>query len=313
MISDVPVGAFLSGGVDSSSVVALMRDNTDKEIKTFNVSYFGQSAYDEKVESEKISKLFNTNHYNITLKPNDIIETTSSIIEIYDEPQADTTSIPLFLISKLAKEQNIKVVLNGDGPDEIFSGYNYNVKYLRYHPYFKILSSLPKKILSTLFYSFKDSIANKYLLEIVSRIINDQEYYWTGATSFKGSEKNNLLSKSFKDEIGNHSSYDYINQLKQQYFNFNDDMNDTSDIVEWMSFSTYSHTSIQNYLFRSDRLGMANSIEARSPYLCNEIVELALSIPSNYKIRNGVPKYIFKKSLERILPKEVLYRKKIRL
>ena len=123
MISDTPVGAFLSGGVDSSAIVAYMRKYSDQKIKTFSINFENQKNYNEDLYSEKFQNVSNC-HYVHTVKPNDLLDLLPTMVNIYDDPQADTTAIPIYFISKLAKQEKIKVVLNGDGPDELFNGYN---------------------------------------------------------------------------------------------------------------------------------------------------------------------------------------------
>ncbi len=309
MISDVPVGAFLSGGVDSSAIVALMRNNTQEDIKTFTIGFEGQPNYNELDYAEKISKRYNTNHFVKTVTPNDLLEFIPKITDIYDEPQADTTAIPIYFISQLAKEENIKVVLNGDGPDELFSGYKNYERYVKTYQYFKAASKSPK---------FVKRIANsvttilkpgKPISEFTNRLYHNQDFYWPGSGGMKENVKNDIISKSFKQRINGHSSYTYVEQLKSEYLDF---LNGNAfDYINWLCFSGYKHAVIERFLFRSDRLGMAHSIEGRTPFMNHEMVELALSIPGEYKIKNGVNKYILKKSLERILPDEILYRKKM--
>ncbi len=311
MISDVPVGAFLSGGVDSSAIVALMRQNTEKQIKTFTIGFEGEPDYDELDYAEKVANMFDTDHHVKIVKQEDFLESLDTIVDIYDEPQADTTSIPIYFLSKLANEQNIKVVLNGDGPDELFAGYNNYLRYLNYYPYFKAFSRLPYHLKTKLEGLLQNFNNGSPVYDILDRGVNSQEFYWPGATSIKESQKNKILTENFRNKVGEHSSYWYVEKLKKQYFKFNNNIKNTSDLIEWMSYTGYLHADIQKFLFRADRLGMANSIETRSPFLNIEMVELAMSIPSKYKIKNKIPKYILKKSLERILPKEVLYREKM--
>lgn len=309
MISDVPVGAFLSGGVDSSAIVALMRHNSQNEIKTFTIGFENQPNYNELKYAEKIAKRYDTNHFVKNVTPNDLLDFIPKITDIYDEPQADTTAIPIYFISQLAKQENIKVVLNGDGPDELFSGYSNYQRYLKSNRYYELASKAPKfvkqisKQLTNKFYH------GKPITEIVNRLVNNQEFYWPGALGMKEGEKNNLVSKSFKKKIIGHSSHTYVEQLSSDYHKF---LNGSKfDYVNWLCYSGYRQSVIERFLYRADRLGMANSIEARSPFLNHEMVQLALSVPGKYKIKNDVNKYILKKSLERILPNEILYRKKM--
>ncbi|WCO01131.1 asparagine synthase (glutamine-hydrolyzing) [Psychroserpens ponticola] len=309
MISDVPVGAFLSGGVDSSAIVALMRDNTPNDIKTFTIGFENQPDYNELKYAEKIAKRYDTNHFVKTVTSNDILDFIPKITDIYDEPQADPTAIPIYFISQLAKQEDIKVVLNGDGPDELFSGYSNYERYVKKYQYYKIASKSPR---------FLKSIANSVtqqlkpdtpISEITNRLYNNQDFYWPGAGGIKEGVKNSIISNDFKNAINGHSSYDYVKQLKEEYHTF---LNGHKfDYVNWLCYSGYRQAITEQFLFRADRLGMANSIEARSPFLNHEMVQLALSIPGEYKIKNGVNKYILKKSLERILPNDILYRKKM--
>ena len=128
----------MSGGVDSSAIVAYMRKYSDQKIKTFSINFENQKNYNEDLYSEKISKMFQTDHYH-TVKPNDLLDLLPTMVNIYDDPQADTTAIPIYFISKLAKQEKIKVVLNGDGPDELFNGYNKDLRRLKYYKYFNNL------------------------------------------------------------------------------------------------------------------------------------------------------------------------------
>ena len=309
MISDVPVGAFLSGGVDSSAIVALMRDHTPNEIKTFTIGFENQPNYNELQYAEKIAKRYETNHFVKTVTPNDLLDFIPKITDIYDEPQADTTAIPIYFISQLAKEENIKVVLNGDGPDELFSGYSNYERYVKAYQYFKLANKAPKFI-KGLANSLVDKMKpDSPISEMTNRLYNQQDFYWPGAGGMKEGVKNNIVSSDFRNRINGHSSYNYVQQLKQDYNQFLDGQ--PFDYVNWLCYSGYRQAVMEKFLFRADRLGMAHSIEARSPFLNHEMVQLALSIPGEYKIKNGVNKYILKKSLERILPNDILYRKKM--
>ena len=309
MISDVPVGAFLSGGVDSSAIVALMRDHTPNEIKTFTIGFENQPNYNELQYAEKIAKRYETNHFVKTVTPNDLLDFIPKITDIYDEPQADTTAIPIYFISQLAKEENIKVVLNGDGPDELFSGYSNYERYVKTYQYFKLANKAPRFVKGLANLIIDKIKPDSPISEMTNRLYNQQDFYWPGAGGMKEGVKNNIISSDFRNRINGHSSYNYVQQLKQDYNQFLDGQ--PFDYVNWLCYSGYRQAVMEKFLFRADRLGMAHSIEARSPFLNHEMVQLALSIPGEYKIKNGVNKYILKKSLERILPNDILYRKKM--
>ncbi|PNQ73285.1 asparagine synthase (glutamine-hydrolyzing) [Hanstruepera neustonica] len=309
MISDVPVGAFLSGGVDSSAIVALMRENTKNEIKTFTIGFEGQPDYNELHYAEQIAHRYHTNHFVKTVTPQDLLDFIPKITDIYDEPQADPTAIPIYFISKLAKENDIKVVLNGDGPDELFSGYSNYQRYVNSYCYYRMGKKAPRVLKSVVNKAVEIIKPDSPWSEMTNRLLKHQDFYWPGAGGMKEHVKNKLLSDNFKQQIEGHSSYFYVKELKQDYLNFLD--GHPYDFVNWLCYSGYRQAITEKFLFRADRLGMANSIEARSPFLNHEMVQLALSIPGAYKIKNRVNKYILKKALERILPDDILYRKKM--
>jgi asparagine synthase (glutamine-hydrolysing) len=310
MVADVPVGAFLSGGVDSSAVVALMRKYSSNTIKTFSVGFDGQPDYDERIYAQQISKMFNTEHYEKIVTKTDIEEFLPAIVEIFDEPMADATCIPIYFISQLAKQHQTIVVQTGDGADELFAGYKGWMKYQNLYPWYHRYELLPaflrngfSKLLS---YSENESPAN----EIIHRAAKNQELFWGGAKAFKESTKRNFLSNEWKSKIGNIDSYSVIKKRRDEFSLLQKKypwLNDT----DWMCYLGYKYLIPSKYLYRMDRLGMANSIEIRNPFLDFNLVDLALSVPPSFKVKNGIPKYILKKSLERILPNEILYRKKM--
>mgnify|MGYP000880261045 CR=1 FL=1 len=310
MVADVPVGAFLSGGVDSSAVVALMRKYSDNTIKTFSVGFEGQPDYDERIWAEKISKMFNTEHFEKTVTKEDIETFLPEIVNIFDEPMADATCIPIYFISQLARKHNTIVVQTGDGADEIFAGYRGWKKYQSLYPYYNKFSHLPQfarnAIASLRIGKNEESPIN----EIIQRGALQQELFWGGAKAFKESTKKSFLEDNWVKNIPLPDSYQVIKkhrdkftslQKKYPWLTHND----------WMCYLGYTYVIPSKYLYRMDRIGMAHSIEIRNPFLDYNLVDLALSIPYSMKTKNGEPKYILKKSLERILPNEVLYRKKM--
>lgn len=309
MISDVPVGAFLSGGVDSSAVVALMRKFSAQTIKTFTVKFSNQPAYNEDVFAGRVAKEFNTDHYVHEVTKSDTLDFIHNITSIYDEPQSDTTSIPIYFISKLAKESGVKVVLNGDGPDELFAGYDNFSRYNKLNKYYESTLRLPKPLRGLFRSTVNLYWPNSNLSEIGNRLYFGQDLMWPGSTGMKESFKKSLLSPSFIARLGQVNSYSIVEDVKLEFDSFN--QGKSADYINWLCFAGYKQSIIERFLFRSDRLGMANSIEARSPFLSDEMVEFALSVPSEWKVRQGINKYIFKKSLERVLPNEILYRKKM--
>jgi len=310
LVSDVPVGAFLSGGVDSSAVVALMRQSVSGVIKTYSVGFEGQPEFDERVYAQQISKQFNTEHFEKIVGPNDISEFLPRIVEIFDEPMADSTCIPIYFISQLAKANGTIVVQTGDGADEIFSGYRSWMKYYHLYPWYHRFQNLPpflKTSIATLLSSDqKESVKS----EILQRAAHNQELFWGGAKAFKEHTKRSFLSAEWANKMKDVNSYSIIEKVRYQFSSIQKE-NPRLDDLDWMCYLGFKQQIPWKYLYRMDRIGMSQGIEIRNPFLDFNMVNLAMSISPEYKIKNGEPKYILKKSLERLLPKEILYRKKM--
>jgi len=308
MVADVPVGAFLSGGVDSSAVVGMMSQMSNYPVKTYSIGFEDQPHYDELEHAQKVSRLFKTDHYEKIVSPADMKNFLPNMAEIFDEPIADSACIPIYFISQLAREKNTIVVLTGDGSDEIFAGYRNYAKYLKYYPVFHAYSKAPvflKKLIAGSYNIFDDASPGG---EMFHRAANGQEFFWGGARSFKESIKRNFLSKSFAEKSRGWNSYEVILEYKKM---FDAIPNHPEGDIDWMCFLGYKFTDTNRYLYRADRLGMANSIELRAPFMDYEFVNFALSVPGKFKMMNNEPKYILKKALEKILPADILYRKKM--
>jgi asparagine synthase (glutamine-hydrolysing) len=309
MVSDVPVGVFLSGGVDSSSIVALMSKNASAPIKSYSIGFQNAPAYDELAYARKISEQFGTEHFEKIVTPQEIVDFLPRIVEIYDEPLADATSIPIYFIAQLARENGTIVVLTGDGGDELFCGYRNWKRYVQLYPFYQLFSQLPRAAKSTIaeMYGAVDNSSPQY--EIFNRAAKGQEFFW-GVGGFKESTKHLFLTSAFKQKLSKVDSHDQVAYYRQLFQSIPQNGRVRSD-VDWLCFMGLKAIVPNLYLYRADRLGMAHSIELRVPYLDYEFVKLALSIPAKWKTYKQEPKYILKKSLERLLPAEILYRQKM--
>lgn len=311
MVADVPVGAFLSGGVDSSAIVALMRKQTASTIKTYSVGFSNQPSYDEKSHARRMADLFKTDHHEVNISSDDIGECLPIIIDSFDEPMADATCIPIYFISKLAREKGTIVVQTGDGADELFAGYRSWLQYNRFYPWYHRYEKLPTFFRKGMAAAIREtSDEASALREIFSRASKNEEFFWGGARAFKESTKRSFLSDNFNNTTAGKDSYSIIKEyrlefemLKQKHRWMND--------LDWMCYVGFRFQIPSKYLYRMDRLGMANSIEIRSPFLDYHFINSAFSVPSSLKIKNNEPKYILKKSLEKLLPTDILYRKKM--
>ncbi|MBL4710647.1 MAG: asparagine synthase (glutamine-hydrolyzing) [Flavobacteriales bacterium] len=308
MISDVPVGAFLSGGVDSSAIVAMMSKRTTTPIKTYSIGFEGQSDYDELAYAREVAELFGTEHIEKVVKAEDFKRLLPEIVEIFDEPIADSTCIPIYFLSQLAKENGTKVILTGDGADELFGGYSNWIKYNKIYPYYQAYGKLPKvfrKGLSTLYGKYNKASPT---YEMLKRSEKHQDFFWSGAKGFKESTKNDFLTDGFLLRTATFDSFSVIEDLKKEFNSLN--QKEESDYINWLCFTGLRNIIPNLYANRLDKLTMAHSVEGRSPFLDHDIIQNAFSIRGGLKIREGEAKYILKKSLERLLPNEVLYRKK---
>ena len=288
MVADVPVGAFLSGGVDSSAIVAIMSKYTNN-LNTFSVK-FDKEGYDESYFAEIISKKFNTNHHVVEFGSKDVRNLLPKLIYHYDEPFGDSSMIPTYLVSKVASKY-VTVSLSGDGGDELFSGYNSYKKYKllsiqKFYPKFVNL------LLLKLIYIF--NIKNDKLKKFLEIGLLDRKLKFAKLSSY-------LYTDEFKKISGDNPEKYY--EKFSASFRRGNYVNEAT-VVDVNNYLT------EDILCKVDRSSMANSLESRPPILDHKLVELAFSIDPKLKIKNKEGKYIFKKSLEDILPKEILYREK---
>ncbi len=293
LISDVPYGTFLSGGTDSSLITAIAQKLTNNKLKTFSIG-FKEAKFDESVYAKKVAKYLNTEHHEFIVSYDQAIPLIDEILNSFDEPYADSSAIPTMLISKLAK-QYVTVALSGEGGDELFYGYgsykwanrlsNPLVKSFR-KPIALALSHLSNKYqrASYLFkYTDKD--------QIKSHIFSQEQYFFTQ------NEINNLITNDFKTH--NHLLEENFTYLKRKL-----------NAAEAQALFDLKYYLKDDLLVKSDRASMKYSLETRVPFLDHNIIEFALNIPYNFKIKNGIQKYILKEVLYQYIPKHFFYRPK---
>lgn len=285
LIADVPLGAFLSGGIDSSAIVALMSQLKGEPVKTFSVGFVGEE-YDERSHASYVADHFDTDHHEIEVRI-DRLDLLPKIVEHFDEPIADAAALPTYLISEFASKK-VKVVLTGEGGDEMFGGYERYLSELRFNKYF---SSIPNPLRRTLKVFEVMPIENKYTSFLSSRTDEVNSY----VSRLEGFNNPSVLNENVNDEVKTMVEESFQNRADYltKMINF--------DVNYWLP---------DELLMKVDKMSMANSLEARVPFLDHHFVEFAYNIPSHYKIYNGTEKYILKKAARRILPKEVIERKK---
>lgn len=301
LMSEVPLGVYLSGGIDSSAITGVMSSLIDEPVKTFTVG-FGHPT-DEFKYANIVADHFSTDHKEITVKARSV-EILPKVIWHFDEPVADPAALPTFLMSQATKKY-VKVVLVGEGGDEVFAGYP-KYKIMRRLKHYQ--NTIPKtlrgnsvsKSLSFLAKTLPDSKTKKYVdfaAGFISSWGNDAESYMKMCSpGFNEKEKRELYSEEFNKKIKNENTSDVFKPYFQKNIDFVNKMV-AFDMKVWMC---------DRLLMKVDKMTMAFSIEARAPFLDQILVDFANRMPIDIRIG----KYIFKKSMLRILPKEILKRKK---
>ena len=308
-ISDVPIGCFLSSGIDSSLVASILQSISTSSIKTFSIGFKDQN-YNEATNAKKIANHLNTDHHELYFDQKQILDVVYNLKNIYSEPFADSSQIPTFLLSKMTSDY-VKVALSGDGADEIFGGYNRHRVAKKLNILFKIPLQLRKilaisiKLISSnqyeKFFKLLNFITNK---KIIHQNIGDKIYKFAKILpSNSVHEIYNLLTTAFtennilKDEknlqIKNNNTYD----------------NSFDHLTNFMLQDTFGYLN-EDIITKVDRASMSNSLETRMPYLNHLLVEDAFKVPSNLRIYNNKSKYILKKILEEYLPKNLITKKK---
>lgn len=304
LMSEVPLGAFLSGGVDSSAVVAMMAKIMRRPVATCSIG-FEEQEYDESAFARKVSEQFNTDHHEQIVRPN-ALDVLNKLVWHYDEPFADSSAIPTYYVSQVARRY-VTVALGGDGGDENFAGYR---RYYFDHMENQMRGFIPAPIRNAVFGPLgrlypalawaPRFLRAKATFQSLAR--SPLEGYFNSISIFRPGEKSNLFTKDFWQSL---NGYDAIDVLQQYY-----DRVDTPDLlsrIQYVDMKTYLTDDI---LAKVDRASMAVSLEVRAPLLDHKLMETVATIPSSLKLAGREGKYIFKKAMAPILKSEILDRRK---
>jgi asparagine synthase (glutamine-hydrolysing) len=299
-VSDVPVGVFLSGGYDSSTVAAILQSESVKKIKTFTIG-FKNSYFNEAIYAKKISDHIGTEHYEKYCSEEDAKKIFYELPTIFDEPFADASAIPTILLSQFAKK-TVKVSLSADGGDEIFGGYNKYTQVLKYSNFFFSYLNIFEKFLPNInFTFFEKSIKNYSLKCLFFKSLfkkNSSISLMKVLTSFFTPSEIKILINL--NELTLESNFDLYEKLN--------DYNDNLNKIMAIDFKTYLPDDI---LTKLDRSTMNSSLEGREPLLDHQIIEFISTLKSNFKIHNGETKIILKKIAHKYIPKKILDRTKM--
>ncbi|MDD3580608.1 MAG: asparagine synthase (glutamine-hydrolyzing) [Desulfobacca sp.] len=303
MIADVPVGAFLSGGIDSSTVVSLMKKHATDSVKTFSLGFGGGGTYNELPDARRMAEYIGTEHYELQANYVDLIQILLKLVYHYDEPFGDAAGFPVFVISQFAR-QHVKVVLAGDGGDEIFGGYR---RYMvdRLAPYYQFL---PSKLINAWLPQFIQRLPRLRRIKRTLKTlpINDPaRRYAAWLVCFTPDMQAELLNPAIFSAV---ADYDPLWPYKYYYPRLTAPAG--PDHVNRLLYVDLKTWLPDTYMEKVDKATMACSLEARLPLLDHRLVELAFQIPGHYKIRGWDQKYIFKKAIAHLIPKTVLRKPK---
>ena len=305
MISEVPLGAFLSGGVDSSAVVALMAGLSSEPVNTCSIA-FDDPAFNESAFAQKVADRYRTNHH-CDLVASDDFDLIDTLARLYDEPYADSSAIPTYRVCQLAR-QHVTVALSGDGGDETFGGYR---RYRLHLMEERLRSSMPQGFRRTVFGFLGRSYPKadwaprifraKTTFEGLAR--TTIEAYFHSISILRGQMREQLFTDRFRRELAGYSAQDVFNFHAQRA-----NTDDPLSLIQYIDLKTYLVGDINT---KVDRASMAHSLEVSEPLMDHPLVEWMAELPAVLKIRGDEGKYLLKTAMEPHLPNDVLYRKKM--
>ena len=313
MISDVPLGAFLSGGFDSSTVVALMQAQSSVPVKTFTIGFY-EGEYNEAEDAKKVAQHLGTEHTELYVTPEEAMEVIPRLPEIYDEPFSDSSQIPTYLVSKLTR-QHVTVSLSGDGGDELFFGYE---RYWRCYKVWRVLGMLPVPIREALG-SLLQILPAKFLENLENLI----QFLPERLRISHLADRVPKLAEILKEGSGEAYYHQLVSHWKnpalvvvggeepRTLFSMPERLPKFRGLQEYMMYLDAMTYLPDDILTKVDRASMAVSLEARVPILDHRVVEFAWSLPLSMKVKNGKGKWILRKLLYRYVPKELVERPKM--
>jgi len=306
-MADVPIGVFLSGGIDSSTNATLFSEGESKQVHTFTVGYEGNfpSAPNETEYARHTAARVGASHHEKLLNVNDAIGFLGTMARLQDEPIADPVCVPIYYLSKLARDHGCIVCQAGEGSDELFCGYPLWLRFLQLQSADRLpVPSVIKRLgLGALAAAGKDQTVH---YEWLRRGACGNPVFWGGEEAFTHAQKLRLLHPDLRKRFLGLTSWDAISPIRERFLANAWDKSD----LHWMSYLDLNLRLPELLLMRVDKMSMGVSLEARVPFLDHKFVELALSIPARAKLGSGGTKYLLKKAVRGLLPDEIIDRRK---
>jgi len=300
LMADVPLGMFLSGGIDSSAICAMMAEMVDEPIKTFSVGFKEREA-NEFEYARVVSKAFKTEHHEITITPEQFFAELPNLVWHEDEPIGFIASVPLYFVSKLA-QKHVKVVLTGEGSDEILAGYGRYAKALQLLTYGEKYENYTPGFVRGIVKSGAEIFGGKLNRTFLTRQSDIENLFLDNFGVFPRAMQSNLLSNETKSRISELNPYVYQNKWLEKT-----DAREVLDKLLYVDTKTYLH----ELLMKQDQMSMAASIESRVPFLDHKLVEFTAKMPTRMKLRGKDTKFLLREAMRGILPDEILTRSKM--
>ena len=304
LMSDVPLGMFLSGGIDSSAIAAVMSEMVSEPIKTFSVGFKEREANEFRY-ARIVAEKFKTDHHEITLTPQEFFAALPKLIRHEDEPLGFVASVPLYFVSKLA-QKHVKVVLTGEGSDELMAGYGRYAKTLMLLKYGEKYESLTpgfvRNALKSGVSTLPDSLNRKLGRTFLAREADVENLFFDNFAIFPKAMQEKLLTDEAKTKISDLNPYTFQNRWFEE-----NNAHELLDKILFADMKTYLH----ELLMKQDQMSMAASVESRVPFLDQELVEFTAKMPTKMKLRGKDTKWILREAMKGILPEEILSREKM--
>jgi asparagine synthase (glutamine-hydrolysing) len=309
MMADVPFGVFLSGGVDSSTNVALMAELMSDPVRTFSVAFRDFERYNELAYAREISQRFATDHHEVIIDWGDLESFLPEMIFHQDEPIADWVCVPLHYVARLARENGTIVVQVGEGSDELFHGYDSYISAARFRrrfwePFQRVPAPLRRGTGHAVTALARRVGRGEVHALQVAEAAAGRLPFWGGAICYQGALKERVIAHNGRVPL---DSYDVV----RRFWDAAERERPAADLLQKMTYLELKQRLAELLLMRVDKMTMATSVEARVPFLDHELVEFALALPPDMKVRAGVGKYLLKRAVSRsLLPAHIVYRKK---
>ena len=307
MMSDVPFGVFLSGGVDSSTNVALMSELMSDPVRTFSVAFAEYEEYNELQYARRVARRYGTDHHEVVIGSDDLASFLPEMVHHQDEPIADWVCVPLYYVSKLARDSGTIVVQVGEGSDELFHGYqNYVDAVARRRRYWEPFQRVPSPVRSVAGRSALGLAGRvgrgRYHAQYVADAAAGRVPFWGGAIAWQGQMKDRMLTNGRVHP----DAYDVVERLWADA----ERERPGADVLQKMTYLELKLRLAELLLMRVDKMTMATSVEARVPFLDHELVQFAIALPEHYKVRDGVGKHLLKTAVDGLVDHDLVWRRK---